>query len=56
VVDLPYESDIEQLLDFFMDDVLPLDRLLPGLLLLRPGIGVDLQMVFNHLPRDPGNL
>jgi hypothetical protein len=27
-----------------------------GLLLHRPGVGVDLQMVLNHLPRDLGHL
>jgi hypothetical protein len=33
VVDLLYEASVEQLLDFFMDDVLPLNELLPWLLL-----------------------
>jgi hypothetical protein len=56
VVDLPYEACVEQLLYFFMDEVLPLNRLLLGLLLYRPGIRVDLQMVLNHLPRDPEHL
>jgi hypothetical protein len=56
VVDLPYEASTEQLLDFFTDEVLPLSGLLLGLLLHRPGVGVDLQMVLNHLPRDPGHL
>jgi hypothetical protein len=56
VVDLPDESSIEQLLDFLMDEVLPLNRLHLGLLLQRLGIRVDLQMVLNHLPRDPGHL
>jgi hypothetical protein len=56
VVDLPNESSIEQLLDFLMDEVLPLNRLHLGLLLQRLGIRVDLQMVLNHLPRDPGHL
>jgi hypothetical protein len=56
VVDLPYEASIEQLFDFFMDEVLPLNGLLLGLLLDRPGVWVDLQMVLNHLPRDLGHL
>jgi hypothetical protein len=56
VVDLPNESGVKQLLDNFTDEVLPLNRLLSGLLLHWPGIGVDLQMVLNHLPRDPGHL
>jgi hypothetical protein len=47
VVDLPYEASVEQLLEFFMDEVLPHNGLLPGLLLHRPDIGVDLQMVLN---------
>jgi hypothetical protein len=42
VVDLPYEAGVEQLLDFFMDEVLPLSELLLGLLLDRYGVGVDL--------------
>jgi hypothetical protein len=56
VVDLPYEASVEQLFDLFTDEVLPLNRLLPGPLLDRSGIGVDLQMVLNHLPRDPRHL
>jgi hypothetical protein len=56
VVDLPYETNVEQLLEFFTDEVLPLNGLLLGLLLHRPSIGVDLQMVLNHLLRDPGHL
>jgi hypothetical protein len=35
---------------------LPLNRLLLGPLLDWPSIGVDLQMVLNHLPRDPRHL
>jgi hypothetical protein len=35
---------------------LPLNRLLPGPLLDQSGVGVDLQMVLNHLPRDPRHL
>jgi hypothetical protein len=56
VVDLPYEANFEQLLEFFMDEVLPLNGLLLGLLLHRPSIREDLQMVLNNLPRDPGHL
>jgi hypothetical protein len=56
VVDLPYEASIEQLFDFFMDKVLSLNGLLLGPLLDRSGVGVDLHMVLNHLPRDPRHL
>jgi hypothetical protein len=42
VVDLLYEASIEQLLDFFTDEVLPLNELLLRLLLHRPDVGVDL--------------
>jgi hypothetical protein len=45
VMDLPYEANVEQLLDFFTNEVLLLHRLLPGLLLNQSDIGVDLQMV-----------
>jgi hypothetical protein len=56
VVELPDESGVKQLLGFFMNKVLPLDGLLLGLLLHQPSIGVDLQTVLNHLPRDPRHL
>jgi hypothetical protein len=56
VVDLPYEASVEQLLEIFMDEVLPLNVLLLGLLLHRPSIKVDLQMMLNHHPRDPEHL
>jgi hypothetical protein len=49
VVDLPHEASVEQILDFFTDEILPLNLLLLGPLLHRPSIGVD-------LPRDPGHL
>jgi hypothetical protein len=49
VVDLPYEANVEKLFDLFTDDVLPLNGLLPGPLLDRSGVGVDLQMVLRHL-------
>jgi hypothetical protein len=56
VVDLFDEASLQQLADLFTDEVLPLDGLLPWLLSDRPGIRVDLQMVLNHLPGDPGHL
>jgi hypothetical protein len=56
VVDLLYEASIEQLFDLFTDEVLSLNGLLLGPLLDRSGVGVDLQMVLNHLPRDPRHL
>jgi hypothetical protein len=56
VVDLPYEASVEQLLNFFTDEVLSLNGLLPGPLLDWSGIGVNLQMVLNHFPRDPSHL
>jgi hypothetical protein len=56
VVDLLDEAYLQQLADFFTDEVLPLDRLLAWLLPDRPGVRVDLQMVLNHLPRDPEHL
>jgi hypothetical protein len=56
VVDLPYEASVEQLCDLFMDEVLLLYGLLPGPLLDRSGVRVDLQMMLNHLPRDPRHL
>jgi hypothetical protein len=39
VVDLRYEANVEQILDFFMDEVLPLNELLPGPLLDWSGTG-----------------
>jgi hypothetical protein len=56
VVDLPYEAGVEQLFDLYTDEVLPFNGLLLGPLLERPGVRVDLQMVLNHLPRDPRHL
>jgi hypothetical protein len=56
VVELPYEVSVEQLLDFFTDEVLPLNGLLPGPLLDQTGVRVDPQMVLNHLPKDQRNL
>jgi hypothetical protein len=56
VVDLPYEASVKQLLDFFTDEVLLLNGLLLGPLQDRSSIMVDLQMLLNHLPRDPRHL
>jgi hypothetical protein len=56
VVDLLDEVSLQQLADLFTDEVLPLNGLLARLLSDRSGIGPDLQMVLNHLPRDPGHL
>jgi hypothetical protein len=42
VVDLPDEVGVEQLLDFFTNEVLTPNGLLLGLLLHQPDIGVDL--------------
>jgi hypothetical protein len=56
VVDLPYEASVEQLFDFFTDEVLLLNELLLRPLLDRSDVGVDFQMVLNHLPRDPRHL
>jgi hypothetical protein len=55
-MDLPYEAGVEQLFDLFTDEVLPLNILLSGPRLERSGVGVDLQMLLNHLPRDPRHL
>jgi hypothetical protein len=56
VVDLFDEARLQQLADLFTDEVLPLNGLLSWLLSHRLGVGADLQMVLNHLPRDPGHL
>jgi hypothetical protein len=55
-VDLPDEVGIEQLVDLFTGEVLPLNGLLLRLLLDQSGVKVDLQMVLNHLPGDFGHL
>jgi hypothetical protein len=55
-VDLFDEASLQQLADLFTDEVLPLDGLLSWHLLHRPSVGVDLQMVLNHLPGDTGHL
>jgi hypothetical protein len=56
VVDLPYEAGVEQLSDLFTDEVLPLNGLLPGPLLDRSGVGVDIQMVLNPHRRNQRHL
>jgi hypothetical protein len=56
LVDLMCEVGVEKLLNFFTDEVLPLNGLLPGPLLDRSSVRVDLQMVLNHLPTDPKHL
>jgi hypothetical protein len=56
MVDLLDEASLQQLADLFTDEVLPLDGLLAWLLPDRLGVRVDLQMMLNHLPRDPGHL
>jgi hypothetical protein len=56
VVDLLYEAGVKQLLHFFMDKVLLFNGLLPRFLLDWSGVGVDLQMMLDRLPRDPRHL
>ena len=56
VMNLFDEAGVQQLLDLLSDEVLPLNRLSPRLLAHQPGIGVDLQMVLNHLLGDPRHL
>jgi hypothetical protein len=56
MVDLPDEANAKQIFDLFIDEVLPLNGLLLGLLLYWIGVRVDLQMVVNHLPWDPRHL
>jgi hypothetical protein len=56
VVDLLDKASVEQLFDLSTDEVLLLNGLLSGLLLDRSTVGVDLHMMLNHLPRDPGHL
>jgi hypothetical protein len=56
VVDIPDEAIIKQLLNLFSDKFLVLYGLLPRLLLDRSSVRVDLQMVLDHLPRDPKHL
>jgi hypothetical protein len=56
VVDLPDEANIKRLLNLLSNKILPLNGLLLELLLDWPSVWVDLQMVLNHLPRDPRHL
>jgi hypothetical protein len=56
VVDLPDEASVKQLFNLFSDKISLLYGLLLRLLLDRSGIGVDLQMVLNHLREDPKHL
>jgi hypothetical protein len=56
VIDLFDEASLQQLADLFTNEVLSLNGLLLWLLSDRPGIGVDIQMVLNHLPGDPRHL
>jgi hypothetical protein len=55
-MDLFDEASVQQLLDLLTDEVLPLNGLSPRLLTHRFGVSVDLQMVLDHLPRDPRHL
>jgi hypothetical protein len=50
------EAGVQQLSDLLSDEVLPLNGLSPRLLTHRFGVRVDLQMVLDHLPRDPWHL
>jgi hypothetical protein len=50
------EASIKQLLDLLANEVLPLNGLSQRLLTHWLGVEVDLQMVLNHLPRDPRHL
>jgi hypothetical protein len=56
VMNLFDEAGVQQLPDLLSDEVLPLNRLSPRLLIHRFGIRVDLQMVLDHLPGDPRHL
>jgi hypothetical protein len=56
VMDLFDEASVKQLLDLLANEALPLNGLSPRLLTHRLGVRVDLQMVLNHLPRDPRHL
>jgi hypothetical protein len=56
VMDLFNEVSIKQFPDLLTDEVLPLNGLYPRLLAHRLGVGVDLQMVLNHLSGVPRHL
>jgi hypothetical protein len=49
-------DEVKQLPDLLTDEVLSLNGLSPRLLTHRSDVRVDLQMVFDHLPRDPRHL
>jgi hypothetical protein len=55
-MDLFNEVSIKQFPDLLTDEVLPLNGLYPRLLAHRLGVGVDLQMVLNHLSGVPRHL
>jgi hypothetical protein len=52
---MTHHNQTKELTTWFLK-VLPLNGLLLGLLLHQSGVRVDLQMVLNHLPGDPGHL
>jgi hypothetical protein len=55
-MDLFDEIGVQQLPNLLTDEVLLLHGLPPRLLAYRLGVRIDLQMVLNHLPRDPRHL
>jgi hypothetical protein len=56
IVDLFDKASLQLLADLFTDEVLPLDGLLSWLLPHWLVVGLDLQMLLNHLPGNPGHL
>jgi hypothetical protein len=56
VMDLFNEASVQQLPDLLTDEILLLNGLSSRLLTHRFGVRVDLQMVLDHLPRDPRHL
>jgi hypothetical protein len=50
------EAGVQQLSNLLSNEVLPLNGLFSRLLTHRFGVRVDLQMVLDHLPRDPRHL
>jgi hypothetical protein len=55
-MDLFDEASVQQLPDLLTDEILPLNRLSLRLLTHRSSVRVDLQMVLDHLLRDPRHL
>jgi hypothetical protein len=55
-MDLFDEASVQQLPDLLTDEILPLNGLSPWLLTHRFGVRVELQMVLDHLPRNPRHL